>query len=164
MLTIHKYARDKVVNYAQKYSTQRNPDFFDYSNNGGNCTNFASQCLLAGAPIMNFNKNGWFYVSPSNTSYSWANVEPLYNFIINNKDVGIFGKESHLEMCEIGDIIQLKFKNKQMYSHCLVVTKIVSANPKNIFICANSRDVKNVPLSYYSYEKMRLIHILGFRK
>lgn len=163
MLTIQKYSRYNAVKYAIQYCDARNPKYFDYSNIGGNCTNFASQCLFVGAPVMNFEQDGWFYISSQNTSISWANVEPLYNFLTTNKGVGIFGKQSPLEMCEIGDIIQLKFKNKPNFSHCVVVTKINQTIPKEIFVCANSRDVKNVPLTYYNYEKMRLIHILGYR-
>lgn len=163
MLKIGKYNRNMSINYAQEYALTRNSNYFDYSQIGGNCTNFVSQCVYAGAPIMNYSENGWFYISPSKTSLSWANVEPLFSFITNNKGVGVFGKESPIAMCEPGDIIQLKFKNKEQFSHCLLVTEVITHTPKGIFICANSRDVKNVPVSFYSYEKIRLIHILGYR-
>lgn len=164
MLTIKKYNRTKAVEYALEYSLKRNNKYHDYTNEGGNCTNFASQVLYAGCNVMNYSKNGWYYLSAENTSISWANVVPFYNFLISNKDVGVFGKESPLESCEVGDIIQLKFKNKPTFSHCLVVTKITNHSPKGIFVCANTRDVKNVPVSFYSYEKIRLIHILGYRE
>lgn len=163
MLKINRYNRTVAINYALKYAKERNPKYHDYTNEGGNCTNYISQCLYAGAPVMNFSKNGWFYLSPSKTSVSWANVEPLYHFLISNDGVGIFGKVSPLEVCEAGDIIQLKFKNKPVFSHCLFVTKVLDFVPQKIFVCANSRDVQNVPLSYYSFEQMRLIHILGYR-
>ncbi|MBE7074644.1 MAG: amidase [Clostridiales bacterium] len=163
MLKVNKYNRNLAVDYAIKYALVRNNKYFDYTNIGGNCTNYISQCLFAGAPQMNFSSNGWFYISPANTSISWANVEPFYNFITTNTGIGIFAKESPLSMCEAGDVIQLKFKNKNIFSHALLVTKINAPNPKDIIVCANTRDIKNVPLSYYTYEKMRLIHILGFR-
>lgn len=164
MLKIKRYNRDIAVNYAEKYATERNKEFFDYTNDGGNCTNYISQCLFAGAPVMNYSQNGWFYVSPANTSISWANVEPLFNFLTTNSGVGVYGKVSPLDMCEAGDVIQLKFKNKSVFSHCLFVTKVKSKQPNGIIVCANTRDVKNVPVSYYSFEQMRLIHILGYRE
>ena len=146
MLKINRYNRTEAVNYALKYAKERNPKYHDYTNEGGNCTNYISQCLYAGAPVMNFFKNGWFYL-----------------FLISNDGIGVFGQVSPLEGCEAGDIIQLKFKNKPVFSHCLFVTKVISLKPKEIYVCANTRDVKAVPLSYYSFEQMRLIHILGYR-
>lgn len=163
MYKINKYDRNKAVAYALKYAKEKNPSFFDYTSQGGNCTNYISQCVYAGAPQMQISANGWFYFSPSNTSISWANVEPFYDFITNNAGLGVFAKESPLEMCAIGDVIQLKFATKNVFSHALLISNITSLTPNGIFVCANTRDVKNVPLSFYRFEKLRLIHILGYR-
>ena len=164
MYKLNKYNRINAVNYALKYALQKNLEFHDYTNQGGNCTNFISQCLYAGAPKMNFSStNGWYYLSPWETSISWANVEPFYNFITSNKGDGPFAKISSLEICEVGDIIQLKFYGKQVFSHALFITEIKNKTPEGIFVCANTRDMKNVPLSFFRYEKFRLLHILGYR-
>lgn len=112
---------------------------------------------------MNYSKNGWFYKSAYNTSLSWVGVEPLKNFLLSNKDVGPYGTEGTFNTCEIGDIIQLKFKNKFQFSHSIIITKIVDRTPKGIYICSNSKNVKQQPLSMYSYEKIKIIHILGYR-
>ena len=113
---------------------------------------------------MNLSKtNGWYYFTPWETSVSWANVEPFYNFFISNKGEGPFASESALQMCEIGDLIQLKFYNKSVFSHNLIITEIKNKTPDGIYVCANTRDVKNVPLSFYRFEKFRLLHILGYR-
>ena len=164
MYKINKYNRNLTVNYALEYALKKNEDFFDYTNQGGNCTNYVSQCIYAGAPKMNVGENGWYYFSPANTSVSWANVEPLYNFLTSNNGEGPFasgGKE--LEMCEEGDVIQLRFNGKDAFSHALIVTKIEDKTPQGIFVCSNTRDVKNVPLAFYKYQEFRLIHILGYR-
>lgn len=163
MYKILKYNRELAVDYALKFALQRNPNFFDYTYQGGNCTNYVSQCIYAGAHQMNTSPNGWFYFSPTNTSISWANVEPLYNFLTTNQYDGPFAKYSPLEMCEVGDIIQLKFINKPVFSHALVITKIQTRTPSGIYVCANTRDIKNLPLGSYDYEKSRLVHILGYR-
>ena len=42
------YNAQKAVNYAQKWALSRNPNYYDYSNEGGDCANFVSQCLIAG--------------------------------------------------------------------------------------------------------------------
>lgn len=164
MLKNKLFSRKDAVDYALEYAINKNPQYFDYTNSGGNCTNYISQCLYAGTKTMNYNKNdGWFYISPSNTSISWANVEPFYNFLTTNKGVGPFASDSTLEIVEIGDIIQLKFSNTLVFSHSLIITKIDERTPDGIFICANTKDVKNVPLSHYNYKEYRLIHILGYR-
>lgn len=163
MLKINKYDRNLAVKYAIEYSLKKNPKYFDYSNSGGNCTNYVSQCVFAGASQMNFSDNGWFYISPNNTSVSWANVEPFFNFAINNQGEGFFATYGYFSTCEIGDIIQLQFKDKTHYSHSLIISKIENRTPSGIFVCANTSDVKNKKLLYYSYKNIRIIHILGFR-
>lgn len=163
MLKINKYNRNAAVFYAQKYALKKNPKYFDYSEQGGNCTNYISQCIFAGAPQMNTSINGWYYYSPSRTSASWANVEPFYNFAISNQGEGFFSSLGSIDTCEIGDIIQLKFKNKPVFSHALVITQIKNRTRNGIIVCANTNDTLNKPLSYYTYENIRIIHILGYR-
>ena len=48
------YNREAAVAYAHRWAYFRNPAYFDYSGIGGDCTNFASQCVFAGAGVMNF--------------------------------------------------------------------------------------------------------------
>ena len=163
MYKLNPYNRDAAVNYALKFALQKNLAFFDYTNQGGNCTNYISQCIYAGAPKMNVSPSGWYYFSPANTSISWANVEPFFNFITTNSSEGPFGKKSTLEACEVGDLVQLKFYGKNVFSHNLIITKKSGSSFNDIFICANTRDVKNVPLSFYKFEEFRVIHILGYR-
>ena len=46
--TTLSYNAGKAVSYAQKWAYKRNPSYHDYSNEGGDCANFVSQCLIAG--------------------------------------------------------------------------------------------------------------------
>ena len=131
MLVLHPYNRQKAVEYAQRFALKTNPKFFDYANSGGNCANYVSQCVYAGAPQMNFDSNGWFYFSPSKTSVSWANVEPFFNFATTKSQEGFFASSTkNFELLDIGDVVQLKFANKSIYSHSLMVTKIINRNPE----------------------------------
>ena len=58
------YNRQAAVQYAHRWAYGRNPRFYDYQGLGGDCTNFASQCLYAGTGIMNFTPvYGWYYRS-----------------------------------------------------------------------------------------------------
>ena len=42
------YNREAALEYAKEWAFSRNPQFYDFENIGGDCTNFASQVLLAG--------------------------------------------------------------------------------------------------------------------
>ena len=51
MPQILQYDRAAAVTYAHTWAYRRNPDYFDFSGIGGDCTNFASQCIYAGAHL-----------------------------------------------------------------------------------------------------------------
>ncbi len=153
------YNRLAAVSYARRWALTRNPIYYDFSEIGGDCTNFASQCIYAGAPVMNFTPTyGWYYISPDERSPSWTGVEYLYSFLVNNNSVGPFGREVPRENVQIGDIVQLGRENGTYY-HSLV---IVSTFP-SIHIAAHSDDYLERPLDAYSYDRVRFIHIDGVR-
>ena len=55
MALYHKaYNRDAAVAYAEKWALSRNPAFYNFSGIGGDCTNFASQCIYAGSGVMSY--------------------------------------------------------------------------------------------------------------
>src|SRR5699024_7748176 len=63
-ITLQSYERAAAVAYAHRWAYGRNPDFYNYDTVGGDCTNFASQCLLAGGGAMNFTPDfGWYYIT-----------------------------------------------------------------------------------------------------
>lgn len=154
------YNREAAVNYAEKWALYRNPMYYDFSLIGGDCTNFISQCLYSGNIPMNRNKNGWFYQSLESRSPSWSGVEEFWSFAISNKtEFGVKIKEILLSELEIGDIIQLG--NDSGYYHTLLVTKLISPTPNNIFICAHDYDSLNRKLSSYNYQKIRCGKIIA---
>ena len=125
---------------------------------GGDCTNFASQCIYAGGMPMNFNKiYGWYYINGNNKSPSWTGVEFLYNFLITNNGIGPKGKETHLRELEVGDIIQLSFE-RNVFTHTLVVVE-PGSNTYNTKIACHSYDAFNKSLAEYKFETFRCIHI-----
>ena len=161
IMEILEYNRQAAVNYARKWAYKRNPAFYDFSKIGGDCTNFASQCIYAGAGVMNFTPvYGWFYKSANDRTASWTGVEYLYNFLINNEGAGPFAKQVPLSELEIGDVVQLGTETGDFY-HSPVV---VGFNRGRILVAAHSYDVYNKPLSSYNYAQARGIHILGVRK
>ena len=82
MLATVSYNRERAVEYAQKWALSRNPLFFDFTGGGGNCTNFASQCLLAGSLTMyEAQPFGWYYRSVTDRAPAWTGVNEFYEFM-----------------------------------------------------------------------------------
>ena len=73
-----EYKREDVVSYAYRWAYARNKKYYNFDLIGGDCTNFASQCIYAGSNIMNYDKiKGWYYNSVNDRSPSWTGVEFL---------------------------------------------------------------------------------------
>ena len=160
MILEKEYLRERAVLYARKYALVRNPLFYTFEGIGGNCTNFASQCVLAGSCTMNYTSVfGWYYLSTNRRSPSWTGVDFFYDFMTTNQDVGPFAEAVDISLAEVGDLIQLQNFEGDYY-HTLVITKI---EENEIYICANSNDSLDRPLSSYEYMSLRVIHILGVR-
>lgn len=157
------YDRLAAVLYAHKWAYGRNPKFYDYDDIGGDCTNFASQCLFAGAGIMNFLPTyGWYYINANQKSPSWTGVEYLFDFLTRRQlSVGPVGRECQLTDLLPGDLIQLSF-NGERYQHTPVVVSVQSPyTPSDILVAAHSYDADNRPLSTYEYQWIRPIQIIG---
>ena len=160
-MKIIDYDRDKSVAYAKKWAYGRNPKFYDFSNLGGDCTNFASQCIYAGAGVMNYTPTfGWYYKNLNDRTPSWTGVEYLYNFLVGNEGAGPFAEEVPLNKLEAGDIVQLGRATGDFY-HSPVV---VGFRRGQILVAAHSYDVFGKPLSSYVFPRARGIHIKGVRK
>ena len=160
MILEKEYFRSRAVMYARKYALTRNPLFFTFEGIGGNCTNFVSQCLLAGSCVMNYQPiYGWFYLSTNRRAPAWTGVDFFYNFMTTNQDVGPYGKEVNISEAMVGDVIQLQNENDDFY-HTLIISEITD---NDILVCANSVDSLDRPLSSYEYKSQRLIHIDGVR-
>ena len=155
------YDRNAAVQYARKWAYGRNPAFYDFSRIGGDCTNFASQCIFAGAGVMNFTPVfGWYYKSANDRTASWTGVEYLYRFLTENEGVGPFAEVVPLSEIEIGDIVQLGRETGDFY-HSPVVVGFARGQ---ILVAAHSYDTYNKPLNSYSFDRVRGLHILGVRK
>lgn len=153
------YDRNAAVAYARQWALKRNPYFYDFQNIGGDCTNFASQCIYAGAKIMNYTPVfGWYYRSLDDRTASWTGVEYLYNFLTSNTSVGPYGREVPQEEAEPGDVVQLGRADGDFY-HTPVITRVYP----EILVCAHTYDALDRPLSTYNFYTARFLHIDGVR-
>ncbi len=159
------YNRAAAVEYAHRWAYSRNPAFYDFEQIGGDCTNFASQCIYAGAGVMNYTPTyGWYYISADNRAPAWTGVEYLYNFLTTNEGVGPFGREVDISRVRPGDIVQLKIRG-DIFDHTPFIVSVgLFPTPANILVAAHSRDVDYRPLDTYTYRDLRFIHIDGVRR
>ena len=144
---VKEYNRTLAVEYAKKWALSHNVEFFHFGGVGGDCTNFVSQCLLAGGGVMNYNKYyGWFYIDQANRSPSWASVNYLRRFFLFFTIPWPFA-----------DIIQLR-QNPFNFNHSLIISKIQNGE---IFVCAHSISALDRPLTSYKFEEAIGLHVLG---
>ena len=165
MIVTKLYDRQRALEYAREWALSRNPLFFDFTGRGGNCTNFVSQCLLAGGCVMNPTETfGWYYVSASDRSPSWTGVRELYDFLTGSGDfpaamerIGPIGMQIGRERAQIGDIIQLANESGAFY-HTLFISGFSDGD---ILVCAQSDNALDRPLTTYNYAMARFILING---
>ena len=82
MILTKPYNRERAVTYAETWALGRNPLFLNFAGRGGDCTNFTSQCLLAGSCTMDFTPDfGWYYRTPDDRAPAWTSVAFFYDFI-----------------------------------------------------------------------------------
>lgn len=157
------YDRRAAVAYAYKWAFGRNPAYYDYEEIGGDCTNFASQCLFAGTGVMNYDPlYGWYYIDANRKSPSWTGVEYFYDFLTRAQEgSGPFGEQTALDGLMPGDMVQLRFE-KERFSHTPVVVEVgYPPTLENTLVAAHSYDANRRPLSTYFFREIRFLHILG---
>ena len=167
MLATKAYARDRAVAYAARWARSRNPLFYNFTGVGGDCTNFVSQCVLAGSCVMNFTPDfGWYYRNVNDRAPAFTGVEFFWDFFTGAPDfaavnggVGPFGREVSAAETEVGDVVQLADRTGDFY-HTLLITE---RSGEEIFVSAHSNDVYNRPLIAYDAPTKRFLHIEGVR-
>lgn len=168
MLIEIPYNRERAVEYAKAWALSRNPLFLDFTGQGGNCTNFVSQCLFAGCGVMNYTPTfGWYYRSAADRAPAWSGVNELFRFLTGNPDfvaangeTGPYATDARTaRQIELGDVIQLANDSGDFY-HTLIISGFTD---NDILVCAQSDDALDRPLSTYNYASLRILHIEGAR-
>ena len=152
-----KYDRDAAAKYANSYYHTRNEEYYDFSDEGGNCQNFASQTLKAGGMIMDDSGDcNWYYYDHLDYVPSWVHVSSFYDYCRDNEGTGLATDiNNNIYYAELGDLIQVGISS---ISHTTIVSKVVDGH---ILLNSNSIDMKDFPLEAYTYPTRKLIKILG---
>ena len=163
MRFLQDYDRKAAVMYAHRWAYGRNPAYYDYEKLGGDCTNFASQCIFAGSGVMNFTPTfGWYYIDANQKAPAWTGVMYLWNFLTpKGVSVGPVGEPCKLEDLCPGEIVQLSFKGEDFQHSPVVVSVGAVPTLENTLVAAHSYDADNRPLSTYEFRDIRFLHILG---
>ena len=140
------YERRKAVQYAERWWNDYNPSFkvFDVD-----CTNYISQCLLAGGGYMYGDLNrerGWWYREDT-WSFSWS-VAHSMRWYLSGSTQSIVGIEvEHAQDLLPGDVICYDFDGGGRFDHTtIVVAKDADGMPLVNAHTDNSRH------RYWSYE------------
>lgn len=152
------YDRAAAVRYAARWALSRNPDYPDFSYLGGDCANFASQCLLAGCRGMNYTRDtGWYYRSMADRAPAWSSARFLRRFLLRTSGPGPAGTPADLSELLPGDLIFLA-QNGRPYHTLLVV-----AAGEDPLIAAHTIDSWMRPLADYGSVSRLPVHIAGVR-
>lgn len=165
MLATKPYDREKALAYAARWARGRNPLFYNFTGVGGDCTNFVSQCVLAGNCVMNFTPDfGWYYRSADDRAPAFTGVEFFWDFFTGapafasvNGGIGPFGRSAEPTEAELGDVVQLGDRVGRFYHTVLITARM----GEEIYVSAHSNDVYNRPLSTYDAPIKRYLHIEG---
>ncbi|URZ15367.1 amidase domain-containing protein [Clostridium felsineum] len=150
----NKYLRSASVNYALTYALNPNPNYRYFkliNDTSGDCSNFVSQCLLAGNAPMNFNSfRPWWYKHAANKAYdtwsiSWTVAHSLYYYLRINHEKNLpYAKgieTTAAKDLELGDLIF--FQNKAgVIFHSSIVTGFLLGQP---LISQHSYEAVNIP-------------------
>lgn len=162
-MILRPYDRQAAVDYAHRWAYHRNPHFYNFDRLGGDCTNFASQCLYAGSSVMNYTPTfGWYYNSQYSRAPAWTGVPYFYNFLVRGKETpGPVGEAAELSAVEPGDFAQLRFVDGPFTHNPIIVAVGNPPTLDNTLVAAHSEDTDYRPLSTYPIQQVRLIHIFG---
>ena len=156
------YQRQNAVNYAHQWAFSRNPKYLDFANLGGDCTNFISQCLLAGGAPMDYRHTyGWYYNSADDRAPAWTSAHYLHQYLLRkDRKKGVYADEIPLSELEIGDITQITFDGIR-YTHSQIVVAVgYPVTLEHILIATHDEDSDYRPLQSYTLaKKFRFLRI-----
>lgn len=170
----HPYDVEAALEYATTYIGQRNNKYDDYSKAGGNCQNFASQCLRAGGIPMDISYPGvwkWYGWDVQNDgtkmgrTSSWTSPKWFVDYA--NKNVKVSGLVSVTDFpyfsAQPGDLLHMGYDG-DLYHTVVVAEPIVNAAGRVVdyLVYSNTSDLRNYPASIYGYPEICLTRIIGW--
>lgn len=171
----NSYMRNKAVKYALDYALKPNTKYKymkSMGDDGGDCSNFVSQCLAAGgAPMAYGPQRPWWYnkrnssdTSKHTWSQSWSVAHSLYWCLKVRGNINIPGVKAievpSLDMLELGDLIQYEDSSGIIY-HSAIITAFTTEKGVRIpQISQHSVDAANTTYIKPKAKKMHFMKII----
>jgi len=150
------YDGDTSADYAYEFGKKSTSPFYDFKDLGGDCTNFASQAILAGMTGItepsdlkpkrysyladqNYNNLAWYYKTSNNRGSAWTGADWMFKYAKSNKNsykglhFDFITKDSStvalkINLVKKGDIIFADWENDGVIDHTMIVTQKYSCN------------------------------------
>lgn len=148
------YNRYLASQYIEAHVYSYNPEFHDFS--GVDCTNFASQVLLAGGwtetgKYSYWSDDSWYYDGYPRPLYSntWAVVGNLYNFMSRHPEraTPLTVTRPYNTRYGQGDIIQIDYHDANgnlvpdgIWDHTFVVQGVIAGGDDDLYLAAHDQD------------------------
>jgi len=166
----NKYNRVEAVYYATKYAIKPNKEykyFKSINEEGGDCTNFVSQCLKAGGAPLDYNnaRPWWYDIKSGKASICWGVAHSLYWYLKINQSANrntIKGLEvEDISKLEIGDLIFYENFNNIIF-HSTIITSFMKADGySQPLISQHTLEQLNVTYKKdYNYKREHFIKII----
>lgn len=149
-MAVQFYSGSAAASYARTWALSTNSS---YPRNGNDCTNFASQAVLAGGWTMAGGSCGdrtddvaWWYGDWNcwypgvNRSYTWAGAQNFFNFLSTS---GRGSTASYIYDLNVGDVLQVAHGGH--VGHTTIVTG-KDATTGNLLLSYHTRDSLDVPV------------------
>jgi hypothetical protein len=162
------FNRQRAVEYALRWALARNREFPDYSGHGegGDCTNFVSQVMLAGGWTevrgLKIDRTAWWYLK-ERSSFTWAGADPFALFLRFSGRATVCGRDE----LALADIVQIRNPDGRLH-HTMVVTGITPRRGEHreaideVYVSYHSTDRKNNLLNMIemapAYEKHTFVY------
>ena len=146
------FDREKSVAYAYKWAFSFNPEYYNFSELGGDCTNFVSQCVNVGGISMNYLPDGWYYVNLNRRAPAWTGVNEFWDFGVKNDGVGLKIRGCGVLELQVGDVAQLY--NGVKFYHTLIITEVGNGVP-DVKVAAHDNPAFNKPVLSYGANSIR---------
>ena len=143
------YSRSAAKNYAHTYVYNPNTNYTNYTNSGGDCTNFVSQCLKAGGWTTN---GSW-----STSTQSWRVADKLKDYLLSSGR--IVPASYPLSSLEVGDIVQEIESTGRAYHSMIVTKKTITTSSNRTFVtyrnAAGYANGKDIEITNMNQSKLR---------
>lgn len=167
------YDRNGAIDYAHYWYDKRNPNYYDFSGIGGDCTNFVSQAFYIGGKMpmgfpdtLGVGTPGWYYLDVWHRARAWVWVDSLYDFIVNDPDNisgGPEGYEVDLNGAIRGDVIQYERTGDSIWDHSVIIVSAedIGYGEMMYWVASHDDDVDNYPYTSFAYNDVRFIRVVG---